>query len=95
MTPQQEKVVRAMSKTSETTSSGVPYYQATMAQIHEDLYGAQATEKVVGKKVVGVKPRGGAKTSNKLTREAIAAMSPEEYTKRKTEINAAAAEGAL
>jgi len=95
MTYQQEQVVSSLSKTTGVTSSGVPYTHASMEEIYQDVYKNSEQPKVVSKKVVGVKPKSGVKGGDKLTREAIAGMSVEEYTKRKPEILKAMANGTL
>lgn len=93
MTAKEEQVVRNLSRSQGSTANGIPYTQASMKEIHEDVFSSET--RVVKKKVVGVKPRAGVKISNKLTREAIANMSKEEYAKRRPEILKAMAEGNL
>jgi len=95
MSSAQEKVVKSLSRSTGNISAGIPYTQATISEIYEDVYGQQDKPKVVSKKVVGVKPKSGERSSGKLTREAIANMSQEEYEKRQPEIMKALATGNL
>ena len=99
ITKQQEGVIRSLSRSTGTSSSGVPYVQATMREIYEDVYGPSGkttTTPPVRKKVVGVTPKAGAKaTGSKLTREAISGMSQAEYQKRRPEIMKAVAQGLI
>ena len=95
MDAKQESVVKSLSRSSGVTSSGVPYVTASMTEIYEDIFSQSEKPKVVSKKVVGVSPKSGVKTSNKLTRESIAKMDTAEYEKRKPEILEAMAKGTL
>jgi len=96
MDVKQESVVKSLSRSTGLTSMGVPYTQASMTEIYEDIFSQADKPKVVSKKVVGVSPKSGVKTGgNKLTRESIAAMGTEEYAKRKTEILKAMTDGTL
>ncbi len=95
MSDKQETVVKSLSRSTGTTGSGIPYTQASMAEIYDDVYSQTDKPKVVSKKVVGVSSKSGVKKSNKLTREAIEKMTSEEYVKRKPEIMKAMAEGTL
>lgn len=91
----QISAVKSLARSKGMLSNGTPYTQASMREIYEDLFGDLKKSKVVKTKVVGVKPKSGSKTTGKLTREAIKAMSPEQYTKNKEAIMAAMAKGEI
>jgi hypothetical protein len=95
MTAKQEQILRSLSKSTGTTSTGVPFYQASMTEIYDDVFDNSEKPKVISKKVVGVKPKSGDRVTGKLTREMIANMSQEEYMKRQPEIIKAMKDGTL